>query len=91
MKKIVMIVALISLAASSTAFAQSASGSDDPHPVPNESSFTSGSTPNLNGQWVAPYGQPVTGKTREQVYQELVTAEQDGQLAYLNRTLYAHH
>ncbi|MGF6675455.1 DUF4148 domain-containing protein [Paraburkholderia sp. WSM4174] len=29
-------------------------------------------------------------KTRAQVYQELVHAEQDGQLAYLNSTIYAH-
>jgi hypothetical protein len=42
------------------------------------------------GQWVPPYGQPVPEKTRAQVYQELVQAEQDGQLAYLNSTLYAH-
>ena len=43
------------------------------------------------GQWVPPYGQPIAGKTRAEVYQELVHAEQDGQLAYLNSTLYAHH
>ncbi|ATF86151.1 MULTISPECIES: DUF4148 domain-containing protein [Burkholderia] len=43
-----------------------------------------------NGQWVAPYGQPVHEKTRAEVYQELVQAEQDGQLQYLNSTLYAH-
>ncbi len=42
------------------------------------------------GQWVPPYGQPVAGKTRAEVYQELVQAEQDGQLDYLNSTVYAH-
>jgi hypothetical protein len=42
------------------------------------------------GQWVPPYGQPVTGLTRAQVYQDLVHAEQDGQLQYLNKTLYSH-
>jgi hypothetical protein len=42
------------------------------------------------GQWVPPYGQPTVGKTRAQVYQELVHAEQDGQLNYLNSTVYAH-
>jgi hypothetical protein len=36
------------------------------------------------------HGQPAAGKTRPQVYQELVHAEQDGQLAYLNSTVYAH-
>jgi hypothetical protein len=39
---------------------------------------------------VPPYGQPTVGKTRAQVYQELVHAEQDGQLNYLNSTVYAH-
>ena len=42
------------------------------------------------GQWVPPYGQPVTGLTRAQVYQDLVHSEQDGQLQYLNSTLYSH-
>jgi hypothetical protein len=42
------------------------------------------------GQWVPPYGQPVTGLTRAQVYQDLVHSEQDGQLQYLNKTLYSH-
>lgn len=42
------------------------------------------------GQWVAP-GQDAAPKTRAQVYQELVQAEQNGQLDYLNRTLYWHH
>ena len=42
------------------------------------------------GQWVPPYGQAQTGLTRAQVYQDLVHAEQDGQLQYLNKTLYSH-
>jgi hypothetical protein len=42
-------------------------------------------------QWAAPDAQSNAGKTRAEVYQELVQAKQDGQLAYLNRTLYAHH
>ncbi|WP_306453758.1 MULTISPECIES: DUF4148 domain-containing protein [unclassified Burkholderia] len=42
------------------------------------------------GQWVPPYGEPVAQKTRAQVYRELVQAENDGQLAYLNSTIYAH-
>jgi Domain of unknown function (DUF4148) len=40
---------------------------------------------------VSPDSQPLAGKTRAEVYQELVHAEQDGQLATLNRTVYAHH
>ncbi|WP_321884031.1 DUF4148 domain-containing protein [Burkholderia cepacia] len=42
------------------------------------------------GQWVPPYGQPIHEKTRAEVYAELVHAEQDGQLKYLNSTLYSH-
>jgi len=30
-------------------------------------------------------------KTRAQVYEELVKAQRDGEIAYLNRTIYAHH
>ncbi|HVE09532.1 MAG TPA: DUF4148 domain-containing protein [Paraburkholderia sp.] len=52
-------------------------------------SYGTASTPQVGG-WVPPYGQPVVEKTRAQVYQELVEAEKDGQLAYLNSTLYAH-
>jgi Domain of unknown function (DUF4148) len=40
------------------------------------------------GQWVPPTGQRSTQKTRAQVYQELIQAQQDGQLAYLNSTVY---
>jgi hypothetical protein len=89
--KIVMLAALIGLAASSTAFAQTNTGPNDPHPGSGDSSFTTASTTDQAGQWVAPYGQPVAGRTRAQVYQRLVNAEQDGQLSYLDKTLYAHH
>ncbi|GAB7535516.1 DUF4148 domain-containing protein [Burkholderia sp. 3C] len=40
--------------------------------------------------YAQPYGQPTHEMTRAQVYGELVHAEQDGQLKYLNSTLYAH-
>jgi hypothetical protein len=39
---------------------------------------------------VPPDAQANTGKTRAQVYQELVHAEQDGELNYLNSTIYSH-
>ncbi|QIE27071.1 hypothetical protein SBC1_36530 (plasmid) [Caballeronia sp. SBC1] len=42
-------------------------------------------------QWVPPDGQTIEPKTRAEVYQDLVKSEQDGQLDYLNRTLYWHH
>lgn len=88
--KTIMLAALIGLAASSTAFAQTDTGSNDPHQGSN-SSFTTAATTDQGGQWVAPYGQPVAGRTRAQVYQRLVTAKEDGQLSYLDRTVYAHH
>jgi hypothetical protein len=80
----------------SSAFAQS-SNTMSPSASPSASlasaapsgASSSYSSPQVGG-WVPPYGQPVAEKTRAQVYQELVEAEKDGQLAYLNSTLYAH-
>jgi hypothetical protein len=46
--------------------------------------------PQQAGTWVPPTGQAVAPKTRAEVYGELVQAEKDGQLAYLNSTVYAH-
>ena len=90
--KIMMIAALVSIAATTgTAFAQSTPGSNNAQPAQSTTTFTNGATPGQNGQWVPPDGQPVASKSRAQVYQELVQARQDGQLAYLNSTVYAHH
>jgi hypothetical protein len=47
--------------------------------------------PSQAGQWAPQYGQPTMQKTHVQVYQELVQAKKDGQVAYLNSTIYAHH
>jgi hypothetical protein len=41
-------------------------------------------------QWAASNTANI-GKMRAQVYDELVQAQHDGQIAYLNRTVYAHH
>ncbi|WP_238554786.1 DUF4148 domain-containing protein [Paraburkholderia hospita] len=41
-------------------------------------------------QWTPSYGSAAAGKTRAQVYQDLV-ARRSGGLDRLNRTLYAHH
>ncbi|CAB3761376.1 DUF4148 domain-containing protein [Paraburkholderia solisilvae] len=46
--------------------------------------------PAQTSQWSPPNTENL-GKTRAQVYAELVQAQRDGQIAYLNRTLYAHH
>ena len=41
------------------------------------------------GQWVPP--DETSNKARPQMYGELIEAQQDGQLAYPNKTLYAHY
>ncbi|GAB2872885.1 hypothetical protein GCM10027093_05520 [Paraburkholderia jirisanensis] len=79
----------------SSAFAQSNTMSQSASPSASlASAAPSAASPSYSspqvGGWVPPYGQPVAEKTRAQVYQELVEAEKDGQLAYLNSTIYAH-
>ncbi|MDR6502690.1 hypothetical protein J2785_005874 [Burkholderia ambifaria] len=89
--KATSIVAAAILAATGSlcipAFAQTSS-----QPVRMSPAATKDGVPGAQsaGQWVAPYGQPIHEKTRAEVYAELVHAEQDGQLKYLNSTLYAH-
>jgi ABC-type glycerol-3-phosphate transport system substrate-binding protein len=79
MKTMTIALAFAGLATTGSAFAQSTA----PAPAPT--------TVAQIGQWVPPDGQTVAPKTRAEVYQELVKTEQDGQLDYLNRTLYWHH
>jgi hypothetical protein len=81
--KALMIATLLGLATSTSAFAQSAT-------QPAAAAPSTVSVVAQTGQWVPPDGQTIAPKTRAQVYQELVQAEQDGQLAYLNSTVYAH-
>lgn len=42
------------------------------------------------GQWASQSGPAAIGKTRAQVYREMVHAEKDGQLDYLQSVVYAH-
>jgi ABC-type glycerol-3-phosphate transport system substrate-binding protein len=79
MKTMMIALALAGLAATGSAFAQSTTT------APAQTTVAQA------GQWIPPDGQTVAPKTRAQVYQELVKAEQDGQLDYLDRTLYWHH
>lgn len=82
MKTLMIIAACAGVLTATSAFAQCA---------PNTASTPVAVTTTAQaGGWVPPYGQPVAQKTRAQVYQELVQAQQDGQLAYLNSTVYAH-
>jgi hypothetical protein len=78
------LAALAGILVSSAAFAQSNPGTNDVAVIAQQPQQS-------QSQWVQPDNQLLAGKTRAEVYQELVHAEQDGQLTYLNRTLYAHH
>lgn len=86
--KVMHVVALFGILVAGSAFAQSNPAPGNAAQVASSSATAPCASPNTN--WVAPYGQPVAEKTRAQVYQELIQAEQDGQLAYLNSTVYAH-
>jgi len=84
MKTMMIALAVAGLAATGSAFAQSTTTASD-------QTTAAQTTVAQAGQWIPPDGQTVAPKTRAQVYQELVKAEQDGQLGYLDRTLYWHH
>jgi hypothetical protein len=87
--KAIQFATLLGILATSTAFAQS-------NPATTAGPDTTGTTVAMSnatsqtGGWVPPYGEAVAPKTRAQVYGELVQAEKNGQLAYLNSTIYAH-
>jgi Domain of unknown function (DUF4148) len=77
--KSLIFAALIGATATSSAFAQS---------NPSQNGTTSElASPTQTVASVAPAWapSPTTGKTRAQVYQELVEAQQDGQMAYLKQ------
>lgn len=88
MKYLMIAIAMLGATATTTAFAQTdGAGSNS---AAQTAQVAQADQPSQSGQWVPPYGQPVAQKTRAQVYNELVQAEKDGQLAYLNSTVYAH-
>jgi Domain of unknown function (DUF4148) len=89
MKSVKIIIAAAGLALSGAVFAQGSTTSGTvTTPAPSQQVAQSAQV--QGGQWTPPDGQEVHQKTRAEVYQELVHAEQDGQLAYLNSTIYAH-
>ncbi|MFL9865981.1 DUF4148 domain-containing protein [Paraburkholderia fungorum] len=91
MKSLTLAIVFIGATATASAFAQSTTAPAQQNAMPAmQVAQNSTSAVTAGGSWVAPYGQATAGKTRAQVYQELVHAEKDGQLAYLNSTLYAH-
>ena len=87
--KAIQIAALLGILATSSAFAQSNPATAATPATSATTVALSSATPQTGG-WVPPYGQAIAPKTRAQVYGELVQAEKDGQLAYLNSTIYAH-
>ncbi|MFM0735527.1 DUF4148 domain-containing protein [Paraburkholderia sediminicola] len=91
MKSLTLAIAFIGATATASAFAQSTTAPAQQTAAPAmQVAQNSTAAAGAAGSWVPPYGQATGGKTRAQVYQELVHAEKDGQLAYLNSTLYAH-
>lgn len=85
MKTMMIALAFAGLAATGSAFAQSSAPAQAPAQAPAPVTVAQA------GQWIPPDGQTIAPRTRAEVYQDLVKSEQDGQLDYLNRTLYWHH
>ncbi|ALP68511.1 DUF4148 domain-containing protein [Paraburkholderia caribensis] len=77
--KVIKIAALLGMVITTSAFAQANPTAAD------TSASVAGSQPSA---WASPQNEANTRKTRAQVYAELVQAEKDGQLDYLNNTIY---
>jgi hypothetical protein len=91
MKTTMIALAFAGLAAAGSAFAQSTTPAQAPAQAATQELAQVPVTVAQSGQWVPPDGDAIAPKTRAEVYQDLVKSEQDGQLDYLNRTLYWHH
>ena len=83
MKHLILAFAFVAGSACAPAFAQT-------QPSPQTMDASPQIASNDAEQSAAPHGQSIAPKTRAQVYQELVQAEHDGQLATLNSTVFAH-
>lgn len=90
MKFMTIAIALVGATATASAFAQSNASYPQQPAAVAQMAQNSPAPVQQDGQWVPPDGQATAGKTRAQVYRELVHAEQDGELDYLNSTIYAH-
>jgi hypothetical protein len=90
MKSLMIATAFVGATATASAFAQTSAPAAQQPAATAQLAQNSYSAADQAGQWVSPEAQESTGKTRAQVYQELVHAEQDGQLQYLNSTIYEH-
>ena len=93
MKSLMIVAALAGAVVTTSAFAQTTNlaAEQNTHPANTTTvDMVNTATSFQQGNWVAPDGVQTAPKTRAQVYHELVQAEQDGQLAYLNSTIFAH-
>ena len=82
-----LITVLIAGSASISAFAQTSG----PVQRANDSAqIAQAGSATQEGEWTSPQNQPAMGKTRTEVRQELIQAERDGELQYLNSTVFAH-
>ncbi len=88
--KSLFVVVVAALFASGSVFAQSApaSGAAQPDTGTDVVAASPQAPLAISGGWVPPYGGQVAGKTRAEVRQELLHAQQDGKLPYLDRTVY---
>jgi hypothetical protein len=90
MKSLMIAIALVGATATASAFAQTSAPATQQPAAAAQLAQNSNAAVEQAGQWEPPYGSAQAPKTRAQVYQELVHAEQDGQLQYLNSTIYEH-
>lgn len=88
MKKLTIVIASVAYCLSASTFAQTTSV------APRDAALTQGSVaptaPAAQDQRQSDNGSS-HALTRAEVYQQLVRAENDGTLAHLNATVYAHH
>lgn len=85
MKLALLAAALIASSASISAFAQTSAPAQFDNGTTQTASIGAAATTG------SPWAQPTGQETRAQVYQQLVQAKQDGQMHYLNSTIYEHH
>lgn len=87
MKALLLTIALATASLTTSAFAQTTV-------TPAASVAATSNAPMMVAQsspWSGSPGMAMPEKTHAQVYRSLVHAEQDGQLAYLDKNVYAHH
>jgi TRAP-type C4-dicarboxylate transport system substrate-binding protein len=90
MKTLMIAIAFVGATATASAFAQSAPSSTQQAVATTQVALNSTSSNGEADQWASSSAEASGGKTRAQVYQELVHSEQDGQLNQLTATIYSH-